>query len=147
MLPKDGPGVPIGERRKLKPFLEVARPISGIAATAFVPDARPNDDAENSLTAEMVSRVEGAAEQAPASNPGGSGRQAHALFDVINSFQFMQPELVRLLATRVSSHLPACAMKTEKRSNLEHELAAICGKRVGRSECHLLGLTTCKADR
>jgi len=76
VLPTDGPGVPIGERRKLKPFLEVAGPIGGIAATAFVPDARPNHDAENSLTAEMVSRFEGAAEQAPASNPGGSGRQA-----------------------------------------------------------------------
>lgn len=41
MLPTDGPGVPIGERRKLKPFLEVAGPIGGIAATAFGPDARP----------------------------------------------------------------------------------------------------------
>ena len=131
----------------VKAMPQIAGPIGGRAATAFGPDARPNHDAENSLPAEMISRVEGAAEQAPASNPGGSGRQAHALFDVINSFQFMQPELVRLLATRVSSHLPACAMKTEKRSNLEHELAAICGKRVGRSECHLLGLTTCKADR
>jgi hypothetical protein len=79
----------------------------------------------------MVSRLEGAAEQAPASNPGGSCRQARDLFDVMNSFEFMQPELVRLLATTVSRHLPACAMKTEKRSNLEHELAAICGKRVG----------------
>jgi predicted protein tyrosine phosphatase len=131
VVPTDGPGVPIGERRKLKPFLEVAGPIGGIAATAFVPDARPNHDAENSLTAEMVSRVEGAAEQAPASNPGGSCRQERDLFDVMNSFEFMQPELVRLLATTVSSHLPACAMKTEKQSNLEHELAAICGKRVG----------------
>ena len=76
MLPTDGPGVPIGERRKLKPFLEVAGPIGGRTATAFGPDARPNHGAENSLTAEMVSRVEGATEQAPASNPGGSGRQA-----------------------------------------------------------------------
>ena len=58
MLPTDGPGVPIGERRKLKPFLEVAGPIGGRVATAFEADAPPNHDAANSHKAKVVSRVD-----------------------------------------------------------------------------------------
>jgi hypothetical protein len=41
VLPTNVPGVRIGEGRKLKPFLEVAGSIGGIAATALGHDARP----------------------------------------------------------------------------------------------------------
>lgn len=40
-LPTNVPGVRIGEGRKLKPFLDVAGSIGGIAATALGPNARP----------------------------------------------------------------------------------------------------------
>lgn len=90
--------------------------------------AGTNYDAENSLTAEMVSWADliFVMKKAHRSKLQLQFRAALAgkraiCFDVMSSFAFMQPELVRLLATTVSRHLPACAMYTEKRSNLEHE--------------------------
>jgi predicted protein tyrosine phosphatase len=90
--------------------------------------AGTKDDTENPLTAELVSQVDLICVMRKAHRSKLQPQLRAALadkraicFDVMNSFAFMQPELVGLLASTVSRHLPASAMDTEKRSNLKHE--------------------------
>jgi predicted protein tyrosine phosphatase len=88
-----------------------------------VASAGTNHDAENPLTAELVSWADliFVMEKAHRSKLQRRFRAALAgkrviCLDVPDSFAFMQPELVRLLETKVRRHLPALAMATEKRS-------------------------------
>ncbi|WP_010161213.1 low molecular weight protein tyrosine phosphatase family protein [Sphingomonas sp. PAMC 26617] len=92
-----------------------------------VDSAGTNHDAENPLTAELVSWADliFVMEKAHRSKLQRHFRAAltgkRVIFlDVPDNFAFMQPELVRLLETKVSRHLPARPMATEKRSKLEH---------------------------
>ena len=93
-----------------------------------VVSAGTNHDAENPLTAELVSWADliFVVEKAHRSKLQRRFRAALAgkrvvCLDVPDNFAFMQPELVQLLETKVSRHLPARAMATERRSKSEHE--------------------------
>jgi predicted protein tyrosine phosphatase len=92
-----------------------------------IDSAGTNHDAENPLTAELVSWADliFVMEKAHPSKlqrrfrAALSGKRVICL-DVPDNFAFMQPELVRLLETKVGRHLPA-PMATEKRAESEHE--------------------------
>ena len=93
-----------------------------------VDSAGTNHDAENPLTAELVSWADliFVMEKAHRSKLQRRFRAALAgkrviCLDVPDNFAFMQPELVQLLEMKVSRHLPARAMATKKRSKSEHE--------------------------
>lgn len=93
-----------------------------------VDSAGTNHDAENPLTAELVSWADliFVMEKAHRSKLQRRFRAALAgkrviCLDVPDNFAFMQPELVRLLETKVSKHLPARAKATENRSKSKHE--------------------------
>ena len=93
-----------------------------------VDSAGTNHDAENPLTAELVSWADLICVMEKAQRSKLQRRFRAALtgtrvicLDVPDNFAFMQPELVRLLETKVSRHLPARARTTEKRSQSEHE--------------------------
>lgn len=93
-----------------------------------VDSAGTNHDAENPLTAELVSWADLIFVMEKAQRSKLQRRFRAALtgtrvicLDVPDNFAFMQPELVWLLETKVSRHLPARASTTEKRSQLERE--------------------------
>lgn len=93
-----------------------------------VDSAGTNHDAENPLTAELISWADliFVMEKAHRSKLQRRFRAALAgkrviCLDVPDNFAFMQPELIRLLETKVSRHLPARVMATETRANSEHE--------------------------
>lgn len=93
-----------------------------------VDSAGTNHDAENPLTAELVSWADLIFVMEKAQRRKLQRRFRAALtgtrvicLEVPDNFAFMQPELVRLLETKVSRHLPARARTTEKRSQSEHE--------------------------
>ena len=93
-----------------------------------VDSAGTNHDAENPLTAELVSWADliFVMEKVHRSKlqrrfPAALAGKRLICLDVPDNFAFMQPELVRLLETKVSRHLPARPMATEKRSKSEHE--------------------------
>lgn len=93
-----------------------------------VDSAGTNHDAENPLTAELVSWADLIFVMEKAQRHKLQRRFRAALtgtrvicLEVPDNFAFMQPELVRLLETKVSRHLPVRARTTEKRSQSEHE--------------------------